>query len=144
MGLKANFSNSDLSNYHKKIEQDIYNKAIQTYQYLGESIVAYAKGDVGFMDQTGNLRSSIGYVLFVNGQVYKESYEGKQEGIRAGKDLAKDLASSLRRAPIVLVITAGMNYAYQVETRGKNVISGSENYAKQQADSIVKQLLNIK
>ena len=144
MGLKANFSNSDLSNYHKKIEQDIFNKAIQTYLILGETIITYAKNDVGFMDQTGNLRSSIGYVLFVNGQVYKESYEGKQEGIRAGKDLAKDLTSSLRRSPIVLVITAGMNYAYQVETRGKNVISGSENYARQQADSIVKQLLNIK
>lgn len=142
MGLKANFSNSDLNNFHKKIEQDILNKYIQAYKYLGESIVAYAKNNVGFTDQTGNLRSSIGYVLFVNGQVYKESYEGKQEGMKEGKDIARELASSLRRMPIVLVITAGMNYAYQVETKGYNVITGSENYAKQTAETIIRQLLN--
>ena len=142
MGLKANFSNSDLKNFHKKIEQEVFNKSINAYKYLGESIVAYAKNNVGFTDQTGNLRSSIGYVLFVNGQVYKESYEGKQEGMKAGKDIARELVSSLRRMPIVLVITAGMNYAYQVETKGYNVITSSENYAKQTAETIIRQLLN--
>lgn len=142
MGLKANFSNSDLNNFHKKIEQEILNKSIEAYKYLGELIVSHAKNNVGFTDQTGNLRSSIGYVLFVNGQVYKESYEGKQEGMKAGKDIARELVSSLRRMPIVLVITAGMNYAYQVETKGYNVITGSENYAKQTAKTIIRQLLN--
>lgn len=142
MGLKANFSNSDLKNFHKKIEQEILNKSINAYKYFGELIVSHAKNNVGFTDQTGNLRSSIGYVLFVNGQVYKESYEGKQEGMKAGKDIARELVSSLRRMPIVLVITAGMNYAYQVETKGYNVITGSENYAKQTAETIIRQLLN--
>ena len=142
MGLKANFSNSDLKNFHKKIEREVFNKSIEAYKYLGELIVAYAKNNVEFTDQTGNLRSSIGYVLFVNGQVYKESYEGKQEGMKAGKDIARELVSSLRRMPIVLVITAGMNYAYQVETKGYNVITGSENYAKQTAETIIRQLLN--
>ncbi|WP_313386902.1 hypothetical protein [Chishuiella sp.] len=142
MGLKANFSNNDLNNFHKKIEQDILNKSIEAYKYLGELIVSHAKNNVGFKDQTGNLKSSIGYVLFVNGQVYKESYEGKQEGMKAGKDIARELVSSLRKMPIVLVITAGMNYAYQVETKGYNVITGSENYAKQTAETIIRQLLN--
>ncbi|WP_313374330.1 hypothetical protein [Chishuiella sp.] len=142
MGLKANFSNSDLKNFHKKIERDVLNKSIEAYKYLGELIVSHAKNNVGFTDQTGNLRSSIGYVLFVNEQVYKESYEGKQEGMKAGKDIARELVLSLRRMPIVLVITAGMNYAYQVETKGYNVITGSENYAKQTAETIIRQLLN--
>lgn len=141
MGITPNFSNKDLDKFHKKIEKQVFDKAIRGYLYLGENVVSHAKQSVGFMDQTGNLRSSIGYILFVNGLVYREFYQGKAVGTSEGKQFARELASKARKAPIVLVFTAGMNYAYSVESRGYNVLAASENYAKQVADLIIKQMM---
>lgn len=138
MGLKANFSNRDLDRLQQDIVQDIFNKSIQAHLYFAETVIIHARQSVGFTDQTGHLRSSIGYILFVNGQVYKESFDGQAEGVSAGKEFAKELASSLSRNPIVLVFTAGMNYALSVESKGYNVLSASESYAK----SIATQILN--
>ncbi|MDM1547380.1 hypothetical protein HX096_05835 [Empedobacter falsenii] len=144
MGIKPNFSNKDLDKLNQIIIDDTLQKCIKAYLVLGESVVSHAKDSVGFTDRSGNLRSSIGYVLFVNGQVYREAYtlhkEG-HEGLIEGKQFARELASKARKAPIVLVFTAGMNYAYSVESKGYNVLSASENYAKQVADLIIKQMM---
>jgi len=141
MGIKPNFSNKDLDKLNQKIIDDTLQKCIKAYLYLGENVVSHAKEKVGFTDQTGNLRSSIGYVLFVNGQVYKEFYEGKAVGTSEGKQFARELASRAKKAKLVLVFTAGMNYAYSVESRGYNVLAASENYTKQVADIIIKQMM---
>lgn len=141
MGIKPNFSNKDLDKLNQIIIDDTLQKCIKAYLVLGESVVSHAKQSVGFTDRSGNLRSSIGYVLFVNGQVYKEFYEGKAVGTSEGKQFACELASKARKAPIVLVFTAGMNYAYSVESKGYNVLAASENYAKQVADLIIKQMM---
>jgi len=144
MGLKANFSNSDLNNFHKKIEQQVFNKAVRGYRYLGEAFVSHAKNNVGFKDQTGNLKSSIGYVLFVNGQVYKESYtlhEKGHEGLKVGPEIAKEIASTLRNNNIVLVFTAGMNYALYVESKGFNVLTATEHETKLHALSMFRNFM---
>ncbi|WP_312554891.1 hypothetical protein [Empedobacter brevis] len=141
MGIKPNFSTSDLDKLNQKIIENTMQKCIKAYLYLGENVVSHAKQSVGFMDQTGNLRSSIGYILFVNGQVYREFYEGKAVGTSEGKQFARELVSKARKAPIVLVFTAGMNYAYSVESKGYNVLAASENYTKQVADLIIKQMM---
>ncbi|QES93152.1 hypothetical protein F0358_10755 [Empedobacter brevis] len=141
MGIKPNFSNKDLDKLNQIIIDDTLQKCIKAYLVLGESVVSHAKDSVGFTDRSGNLRSSIGYVLFVNGQVHKEFYEGKAVGTSEGKQFARELASKVRKAPIVLVFTAGMNYAYSVESKGYNVLAASENYAKQVADLIIKQMM---
>ncbi|MCA4782347.1 hypothetical protein IF125_08720 [Empedobacter stercoris] len=133
MGIRPNFSSKDLDKYHKKIEKQVFEKAIRGYLYLGEAFVTHAKNNVEFMDQTGNLRSSIGYVLFVNGQVYKEAYtlhKKGNEGIKEGPETAKRIASTLRNNKIVLVLTAGMNYALYVESKGYNVLTATEHEAK--------------
>lgn len=138
MGIRANFNNNDLNKLQQQIIDEVFQKSIKAFQYIGEMLIAHARTNVGFMDQTGNLRSSIGYVLFVNGQVYKEAYSGSAEGVKAGKDIAKEIKATIQREPIVLVCTAGMNYALLVESRGYNVLTATENYAQ----SVVKSLLN--
>lgn len=138
MGIRANFNNNDLNKLQQQIIDEVFQKSIKAFQYIGEMLIAHARTNVGFMDQTGNLRSSIGYVLFVNGQVYKEAYSGSAEGVKAGKDIAKEIKATIQRESIVLVCTAGMNYALLVESRGYNVLTATENYAQ----SVVKSLLN--
>ena len=141
MGIKPNFNSKDLRKLQDQIEQNMFQQAIKAYQYIGEKLISHAREKVGFTDQTGNLRSSIGYILFVNGQVYNSNYLGSSEGQAEGKKLASDIKAGIPKQPIVLVCTAGMNYAYQVETKGYNVLSATENYAESVVKSLLEKLL---
>ena len=141
MGINPNFNNNDLYKLQKEIERQVFERAVKAFQYIGEMLIIHARTNVGFMDQTGNLRSSIGYILFVDGRVYKEAYSGNSEGMLSGKNLAKEIKSTISNERIVLVCTAGMNYALYVESKGYNVLTATENYAKSVVKSLLKQLL---
>lgn len=141
MGINPNFNNKDLNKLQQQITNDLFQKTIKAFQYIGEMLVIHAKEKVGFTDKTGNLRSSIGYVLFVNGVVYSSGYSGNSEGQAHGKALAADLLATIPKQPVVLICTAGMNYALNVEAKGYNVLTATENEAKNIAKSVFNQLL---
>lgn len=144
MGLKPNFNNRDLQRMQREIENQVFQKAVRGFKYLGEIFVSHAKENVGFTDQTGNLKSSIGYVLFVNGQIHKETYELHKkgyEGLKKGPEIAKEIYSTLRRNPIVLVFVAGMNYALSVESKGYNVLTATENETKIHAKNMFRNFM---
>ena len=95
--------------------------------YLGEEFVNRARSISTYLDQTGNLRSSIGYVIAKNGRVLKRNYEqvlDGNEGVTEGLNLADKAAAEHPRG-IILIVTAGMNYALYVESMGYDVLSGS-------------------
>ncbi len=101
---------------------------LQVVRAIRESDVSY------WMDQTGNLRNSIGYVLMYDGKKYSENFEettdGK-EGLQKGREFAYELA---KRYPsgIVLVIVAGMEYASYVEDiESRTVLKGGERLANE-------------
>jgi len=97
--------------------------------FIGVEIVNKAKDKQppeSFNDKTGNLRSSIGYSVFLNGKQVSGNFtavKGGSEGKSIGQSLAKSIGSLLKG--FSLVIVAGMDYAQEVEARGKDVISGS-------------------
>lgn len=102
-------------------------KFITALSYLGEEFVNRARSVNTYLDQTGNLRSSIGWVIAKNGRVLKRNYTqilDGVDGIKSGLDLA-DRAASEHPQGIVLIVTAGMNYALYVESMGYDVLSGS-------------------
>lgn len=113
---------------------------IRTLNFVGIQCVNEARTNGDYMDQTGNLRSSIGYAVVKNGVVIHKSRfeqiksggEGKKEGL----GLISELINS-SKSGIVLIVVAGMNYAAYVET-SRNVITSSELLA----ESLVPQLLN--
>lgn len=117
-----------------QIEQQIINfaanherKFIQALSYIGEEFVNRARMINTYEDQTGNLRSSIGYVIAKNGYVIKRNYleimDGN-EGVTNGLNLADEAASEHSNG-IVLIVTAGMQYALYVEAMGYDVLTGS-------------------
>lgn len=83
-----------------------------------------------YEDRSGNLTSSIGYVLIDNGQVIDE-YGFEQikptatEGPTAGRNYAAQLASSYTSGLGVIVV-AGMNYAAYVEARNLGGMTAGE------------------
>ena len=113
---------------------------INTLKYVGEQCINDAKYNGDYMDQTGNLRSSIGYLIVDAGVVvssggFDKTKEGG-EGQSKGKDFSKQLIDS---RGIVLIVVAGMNYAAHVETN-RNVISSSELLAERIVPQMLRQL----
>jgi len=147
MGIKANFSSDTIRSRFEKFLQAIERQQIEKLQYLGELCVKHAKlvpPDVGFTDQTGNLRSSIGYMVFKNGVAIHEGYSQTKEGsegIRAGQRLAKKVGSKFPQG-LVLVVTAGMNYAVHVESKGHDVLTSAESLARQELPKMIEKMVS--
>jgi hypothetical protein len=103
----------------------IYNAIVSRLKFVGESFVTKARNSDTYKDQTGNLRSSIGYVIYYNGQHLESDFPGAQsEGVTKARELADEVAADFPHG-FVLICVAGMDYASAVEARGYDVITNS-------------------
>nr|DAG18690.1 MAG TPA: hypothetical protein [Caudoviricetes sp.] len=120
---------------------------IRALSLLGEMCVIEAKDrpqESSWYDQSGNLRSSIGYVIVRNGKIvaYSEFTQVKQgsDGVKEGKELAKELAKKYTSG-YALIVVAGMNYAELVEAmESKNVLASAELFARQEIPKMMAKL----
>jgi hypothetical protein len=84
----------------------------------------------GFNDDTGNLRSSIGFIILYDGQIVHREFKlstigtDKTTGLDHGVEYAEKLGTE-HTSGWVLIIVAGMEYASWVEALGYDVITGS-------------------
>jgi len=114
---------SQLINWAAKNER----KFIIALGRIGEEFVNRARLINTYIDDTANLRSSIGYVISKNGRIIKRNYKqigDANKGVTMGLNLADEVAAEHPRG-IVLIVTAGMNYGLYVETMGYDVLTGS-------------------
>ena len=82
-----------------------------------------------FKDDTGNLQSSIGYVIVKDKRIVFKALRGigksqTSEGKVAAERLAREIMINLPMG-WALIGVAGMEYGLYVEARGIDVISGS-------------------
>jgi len=114
------------------------NTVLYNLCYVGEQVVNEAKSTNSYKDQTNNLRSSIGYVVVYNGQIFnmqKFSRSGSgaegdgSEGVQTGTAYATKLAASYPRG-IYLIVVAGMKYAIHVSNKGYDVLESAELLAE--------------
>ena len=125
----------------------IHRLTIRALAYLGEQCVSLARDrapELSWIDQTGNLRSSIGYIITHKGSIiqYSDFKQVKQgsEGTKTGKDFATEIAKQFS-GDYVLVVVAGMNYAEYVEARdNKDVLSTPELFAKKELPKMLEKL----
>lgn len=123
----------------KKMEDAIlYNLA-----YIGERCVTEARTGHTYTDRTGNLTSSMGYVLVKDGQIVGQSnFESRSAdgtGSKTGKSFAQSLAAEYPSG-IVIIVVAGMNYARYVADRGFNVLQKAEILAEKLVPQIMEQI----
>ena len=141
---------SKLDEIHKilmKEAERVDRLTIRALSYLGEQCVIRVRdrgGDKSWYDQSGNLRSSVGYVIAHNGSIiqYSDFNQVKQdsEGVKVGKDLAEELARRYSN-DYVLVIVAGMNYAEYVEAMdNKDVLASTELWSIDQVPKMLEKL----
>jgi hypothetical protein len=73
-----------------------------------------------------------------------ESYEAVKsgtDGVQEGASLAKRVGAKYSKG-IVLVVTAGMNYAVAVESRGQDVLTSAEILAERELPRMLESLKN--
>ncbi len=133
----------DPAGYVVKCNEIIKRLTIRALSELGEQCVTKIRdraGDKSWYDQTGNLRSSVGYIVLYEGKEAQRGgfmptsapegngSKGKQEGQNYLEETAKTFAES---SGFSLVVVAGMNYAEFVEAMdNKDVLSSTELWAR--------------
>lgn len=131
MSFEAQFSVKELMKgldaEIQKVETIIQNELIR----VGLQFVRDARINADFTDRTGNLRSSIGFLILKNGENIFENFE--QAG--SGPDKATGVARAIQFAKMnlqdeinngfILCVVAGMEYAVFVEAKGYDVLTSS-------------------
>lgn len=144
MGLKPTFSPADIRAKLESGAKRIETAIITRLAYLGEECVNHARSLDTYKDQTGNLRSSVGYLIARDGRILKQFFEtaNKDEGGK-GKGTARKIALEVLAGAgsgYALIVVAGMNYAAKVEAKGLDVLSSAEQYAKKELPRMKAQL----
>lgn len=134
-------SRTDIRKLRKDLVEkrsDLINALVYKMRTIGEACIKIARElkpeDGSFQDVTGNLRSSIGYIVLYNGKVMqygapvqKSGSKGDgSAGVAAGNALLSKMKSEYPSG-VVLVLCAGMKYAAFVENvRHKHVLIDAE------------------
>ena len=121
MALKSNFNEGNSMKDVQRQADSLYQKIINSFITAGEDFVINARGQMQdhamgqYHDVTANLRNSIGYFVFHNGELVHEK-----------NNIVTNLANIqdiIKPSGFQLIGIAGMNYASYVESKGYNVIS---------------------
>ena len=140
MGIRITTPLSEIDAYIERSLEKAKQAIIGVFEDVGLQCLTEARDNPGYIDQSGNLRSSIGYAVVVDGRITSmQISEQVKDGV-AGKGEATAFLSRLaseHKTGICLIVVAGMNYAVYVEGRGKNVLTS----AKLLADRLVPQML---
>lgn len=116
-----------------KAGETVSSAILTAFAYAGELAVKgiRTREFSSWEDQSGNLRSSIGYAVAQNGRVVIMSgfdvVAGGKEGAANGKKMTAELAREYAQHPFVLIVVAGMEYAVYVEAmENKVVLAGGQ------------------
>lgn len=151
MAITAGFTIDDMREHFNRFFDAVEEKQIARLKRLGEECVTRARSEHprNWQDQTGNLRSSIGYMLFKDGIAISESsfeqvsaknpqsgdvYDGAEQGMQFCKQIGESTSG------ISLVVVAGMNYAIHVEKSGRDVLTSAELFAEQELPRMLEEL----
>lgn len=128
MGLGATFTLADILKYQEQQSIERYESILAAYIKAGDKFCLDARSRSTYKDYTGNLRSSIGYVIIYNAKqvainfTYSPIGTDKETGLQTGIQLAELIGGEYPKG-FVMVCVAGMEYALKVESYNKDVIT---------------------
>lgn len=134
----------------KKREEVFKNALGVQLMQLGEAVVTHAKQNKGYKDRTANLKNSISYALFLDGELV-QSVTGAiphPEEVQWGqKEVDNALSTFSNQSGVVaskgytIIVVAGMNYGKYVEDKGYNVLHLSKYYMKDEMRRIFNEVI---
>lgn len=123
MAVKSNFNAAESLKELMAEGEKIHQLIIEAMQQAGETFVKAARDQPGdhasgfYQDVTTNLRNSVQYLIFFDGELLK----GSESKFSAQNRI--DVQDLVKPSGFTLIGIAGMNYASAVESKGYNVIS---------------------
>ncbi len=128
-GIFPLFKMANVADYVEQTVTKSEENTLMILQRIGEEFVNKARVLVTYTDRTGNLRSSIGYSIYKDGELIDSNYKIAKGGVKGeiqGESYANEI-NSQENFPkgYVLIGVAGMKYAKYVEAKHYDVITGS-------------------
>lgn len=143
MPIKQLTPMQEIDDYIEQQMKRITDALVYNLKYVGEQCLNAARQSQAYRDQTGNLRSSVGYVLAMDGKIIEQStfevVKNGAAGARSGIQYAKEVVRQFPEG-IVLVVVAGMNYASHVSAKGYDVLDSSELLAEKLVTQMLRKL----
>lgn len=134
------FKVSDIKKSLMQHKQIIVDAMVRRLQFIGEKFILNGREKGTYQDRTGNLRSSIAYVILFDGKQLSKNFEGAtKEGVRFAKKAIADISAKYPQG-FAFIGVAGMEYAAAVESRGYDVITSSATIAATSLKNSMKQL----
>lgn len=134
LSIKPKFTKAQLKEVLEKRKANLGQAILFRLQRTGETFVTNARNNGSYKDHTGNLRSSIGYVILKDGIQLFDNFKtvpavdpqatGIAVGAQNAEDLLGDIAVAFPRG-YVLIVVAGMEYAAAVESKNFDVLTSS-------------------
>lgn len=145
--ITPQFNSNDIERILREKIEKYHQKVIRILRIVGEKCINEARTNGSYQDQTGNLRSSIGYVVLQDGKAIEKggfapTERGKEKGKSGQKEGETFINKVISQYPkgFVLVVVAGMKYAAYVEARNYNVLSSAELLAEKEVPKLLKAL----
>ncbi len=142
VAIVPKFTKAQITQLLQQRRQRVQDAVLSMLKRTGEQFVTNARENANFKDRTGNLRSSMGYVVLYNGQQISNDFKTVSGG-KEGKQIAKEVIDAIKKEfprGFVLIGVAGMDYAAAVEAKGYDVITASSTTAEETLKSAVKQI----
>ncbi len=131
-----------MDEFAKELLADLERGAIDALCDIGERAYQKSIQSVDYMNDTGNLRSSIGWGVYREGKLIAQggftAIAGGVQGSAIGKDLLDKVDKP--RKGYALVFVAGMHYASYVESTGRDVNTSGELLIEALAEDIINQI----
>lgn len=131
-----------------KYEKVIFALATALKQ-VGEEAVTYSKDNKGYKDHTSNLKNSISYVLYFDGQPVYENIgvipdpnatPKGQAIVKENIDVYAQRIGISNMKGFTLIVVAGMNYGKYVEDKGYNVLHLTERFLQTEILSVLQDM----
>ncbi len=142
VSLKPKFTKEQIVEIMKVRVERIEKAIILRLKRAGENFVKNARDNGTYNDRTGNLRSSIGYVVLKNGVQQSQNFRQVGKG-KDGPPTARNVIDEVKgkfQQGYVLICVAGMDYAAAVESKGRDVITASSHLAEAELKEAIGQL----
>lgn len=147
MGIKAVTPAAQINKMLREEVEKRQRVLIRTMLYCAEEITNAARSTNSYQDQTGNLRSSIGCIVIVDGRIIQEygftQVKDGALGVTEGKGFAHSLAARFPKG-VAIVAVAGKEYASYVADKGYDVLDSAEELAKVVVEKSLKELKLMK
>ena len=151
---KVDFKIKGIEELQKRLNQmkeSVDNRLAMELRQVGEEAVTFSKENKGYHDRTANLKNSISYALFKDGELLEQhigNIPKPNEDAGGQAQVADNLARYATQEGVVkpqgytLIVVAGMNYGKYVEDKGYNVLYLTQNYLREELKKVINGIIN--